>query len=92
MKLNEELKKKIFESLGAASMCWSETPKGIFEVTRCKQIGDDLVSALETEEAANTSTSAMVPCPKHRFEWYSRCCPFGARCSEWPCMIEARHQ
>lgn len=34
---------KIFESLGQASMCWSETPTGIFDSSRATVIGDALV-------------------------------------------------
>lgn len=40
----EELKEKVFQSLGQASMCWSETPKGVFESDRAVQIGDELMT------------------------------------------------
>jgi hypothetical protein len=43
----QELKTKFYEALGAVSMCWSETPKGIFESTRAKQIGDDVWAEIE---------------------------------------------
>ena len=36
----------VFQALGAASMCWSETPKGIFDSTRAKEIGDKLLELL----------------------------------------------
>jgi hypothetical protein len=36
----------VFQALGAASMCWSETPKGIFDSTRVKEIGDKLLEFL----------------------------------------------
>ena len=35
-----------YQALGAASMCWSETPKGIFDSTRAKEIGDKLLELL----------------------------------------------
>lgn len=38
----ETLDQAIFTALGAASMCWSEAPKGVFDSTRAKQIGEEL--------------------------------------------------
>lgn len=46
-KLNEVQKTAIFEALGEASMSWSETPKGIFDSTNAKRIGDELIEKLE---------------------------------------------
>lgn len=37
----------IFQALGEASMCWSETPKGVFDSTRAKEIGEKLCKNLE---------------------------------------------
>jgi hypothetical protein len=37
-----DLKDKLFQAIGAASMCWLETPKGEFDSSRAKEIGDDL--------------------------------------------------
>lgn len=34
---------RVFSALGAASVCWGETPKGIFDSTQAKKIGDELV-------------------------------------------------
>jgi hypothetical protein len=60
MKTKEEL---IFQALGAASMCWSGTPSGVFDSTRCKQIGDELIAALETSEALKPSHNKQsTPC------------------------------
>ena len=39
----EQLKTLVFTALGSASMCWSETPKGIFESDKCELIGDKLI-------------------------------------------------
>jgi len=45
---DEELKNRlVYTALGAASMCWSEIPKGIFEAERCKDIGKELILALD---------------------------------------------
>jgi hypothetical protein len=52
MKTKKEL---IFQALGAASMCWSELPKGVFESSRCKQIGKELIAALKVAEALKPS-------------------------------------
>lgn len=42
------LKELIFQALGEASMCWSETPLGVFDSTRAKAIGDRVVDSLTT--------------------------------------------
>lgn len=52
MNTKEEL---IFQALGAASMCWTGSPSGVFDSTRCKQIGDELIAALDTAEALKPS-------------------------------------
>lgn len=49
----------IFEALGEVSMCWSEIPKGIFDSTKAKEIGDKLIKDL-------TSLSPTVT------EWVSK--------------------
>jgi hypothetical protein len=40
------LEEAVFQALGAASMCWSETPKGTFDSTRAKEIGDALLEVI----------------------------------------------
>lgn len=44
---NEKLKEIIFMNLGAASMCWSEYPKGVFNSTKAEQLGDEIVEAVK---------------------------------------------
>ena len=46
---NEERKQLIGEAIGAASMCWCETPTGIFDSTRASKIADRVTAALEAE-------------------------------------------
>lgn len=41
--LGQEVEEAIHQALGAASVCWSETPQGVFDSTRCKQIGAELL-------------------------------------------------
>ena len=43
--MSPELKEVLFQALGEASMCWSETPKGIFKSDRCKEIGEEVICA-----------------------------------------------
>jgi hypothetical protein len=58
MNTKEEL---IFQALGAASMCWTGSPSGVFDSTRCKQIGDELIAALDTAEALKPSHNTGSP-------------------------------
>lgn len=37
----------VFQALGEASMCWSETPKGVFDSVNAKRIGNELVQAIK---------------------------------------------
>jgi hypothetical protein len=51
-----DLKQKIFESVGAASMCWEPRPSSqVFDSTKAKEIGDSLYASVETELAAITA-------------------------------------
>ena len=64
MKLTDEQKSKIFETLGTASMAWSETPKGIFDSSLCTKIGNELVEFLESPQPSAPSVSfiKMLEC------------------------------
>jgi len=42
-----DLKGKVFQALGAASVCWDKFPEGIFDSTRCKEVGDNLWLEIE---------------------------------------------
>lgn len=44
----KEIKTKVFESIGEASMCWSETPKGVFDSERAKKIGDEIMELFKS--------------------------------------------
>lgn len=43
----------VFQALGYASMCWEETPKGIFQSDDAKQCGDVLLEFLRAQEKPN---------------------------------------
>ncbi len=40
----EELQRLVFTALGQASVCWSETPTGVFDSEEATKIGDKLVN------------------------------------------------
>ena len=40
----EEIREKVFQALGQASMCWDMTPVGVFDSDRAKRIGEELIS------------------------------------------------
>lgn len=48
----EDLRTKIYEAIGAASMCWSETPSGVFEDSKAKEIAEKLVVEMTEKEQA----------------------------------------
>lgn len=53
----KKLKEIIFMNLGAASMCWSEYPKGVFNSTKAEQLGNEIVEAVkEYIDVAFTTT------------------------------------
>jgi len=45
----DRIREKVFQAIGEASMCWSETPKGIFESSRAEKIGEELLSDIKQE-------------------------------------------
>lgn len=42
----------VFQALGAASMCWGETPRGVFDSERASSIGHALIAELALHDAA----------------------------------------
>lgn len=43
----KKLREIIFMNLGAASMCWSEYPKGVFNSTKAELLGNEIVEAVK---------------------------------------------
>ncbi len=43
----EALRDAVFQALGEASMCWSETPKGVFDSEQAVKIGDALLMVIQ---------------------------------------------
>lgn len=42
----ETIDSVLFQAMGAASMCWSVPPKGIFDSTTARQIGDEAIERI----------------------------------------------
>lgn len=53
----DKLEELIYISLGRASMCWSEIPKGVFDSTTAAELGREILKAVEeyTKEEAGWS-------------------------------------
>src|SRR6266851_1141715 len=72
----DKLKEVVFHGLGEASMCWSETPKGVFDSDHAKRIGDEIMQAIkdtmpmEDEERmpGPDALPALPPMPNPTFE------------------------
>ena len=43
------LEEVVFQGLGEASMCWSETPKGVFDGEHAVRIGNEIMQAIREE-------------------------------------------
>jgi hypothetical protein len=41
------LEEVVFQGLGEASMCWSETPKGVFDSEHATRIGNEIMQAIK---------------------------------------------
>ncbi len=50
MKITPAMKKRIFEALGSASICWNPRPTGIFDSSLVAQIGEELCQDLAEDE------------------------------------------
>lgn len=46
LEITEKQNTAIFEALGEASMSWIPKPKGQFDATNCKRIGEELIEIL----------------------------------------------
>jgi hypothetical protein len=53
----DKLRETILQALGEASMCWSETPKGIFDDTRAIQIGEELLKVVQGHKATTLNNA-----------------------------------
>ena len=51
------LETTIYQALGEASMCWSETPKGTFDSTRANKIGDRICEQIRLQMAVISTAS-----------------------------------
>jgi hypothetical protein len=51
----------IIIAMGEASMCWSETPKGVFDSTRALEIGKKLLKDIKSRPMVEVQSSPTVP-------------------------------
>lgn len=58
----------IGESLGEASMCWEETPKGDFDSSRCLAIRDKLVDRIQLHLGMGMSRYIDIMDKNHKLE------------------------
>ncbi len=62
LKKLENLQKDVYEALGEASVSsWSEDPKGVFESTKVKQIGDRLIRKIIGEKDPMITVLKTIP-------------------------------
>ena len=57
MKINRAL---IFENIGAASMCWSETPSGVFQSEKAERLANEIVEHAEKVLQAERERSKIL--------------------------------
>ena len=59
--MSDNLKSLVFIALGEASMCWSDIDKaGVFESSRCAEIGHRLVSEINSVLKPQTSVDGRA--------------------------------
>lgn len=46
----DRLASAVYQALGAASMCWSGPPQGVFDSSRAKVIGEKLLAFIDEEQ------------------------------------------
>lgn len=56
-KEDSNLESYVFQALGAASVCWSEPPSGVFDSTLAKEIGEALMWKIVADLEARMDTA-----------------------------------
>lgn len=64
----EDLKKMVYESLGTASMCWSQIPQGVFDSTLAQEVGDKLWARIEDEITKARQQGEPTPTKSEQFD------------------------
>ncbi len=59
------------EKIGEASMCWSETPKGIFDSDTASCLAIDILNAHDAEIAQLKEQIDMMKCCENCRDWSS---------------------
>jgi hypothetical protein len=58
--MNKNIEKILAEAFGEVSMCWSETPKGIFDSTAVSKILDRVLKELQPDTVQKTLTNTTA--------------------------------
>ena len=68
----EKLKEKVYTAIGTASMCWSETPKGIFDEALANKVAEKLMDDIhENYNPVKAVTDQIKNDPDLFFAWQS---------------------
>jgi hypothetical protein len=73
--MKKTLREIVFEGLGEASMCWKETPKGVFDDEAAKVVGEKLITDITAHfapkpiQVKNLSINSWCPLCKKPESW-----------------------
>jgi hypothetical protein len=59
------LERAVYQAIGAASMCWSEPPDGVFDSERAEQIGKQLLLQIKSLICAEIGTEFTCTLPPY---------------------------
>src|SRR6266704_3949009 len=62
------LEEMVFQALGEVSMCWSETPKGVFDSDHAKEVGERLVADIKRFYATANAPSDIMASLQNRLD------------------------
>lgn len=66
----EKLQEKIYQALGQASVCWSETPTGIFDEKEANKIAENLINEINIHyDPVNAVTDQIKNDPELFVAW-----------------------
>lgn len=58
-RISSEMYEAVFQAIGAASMCWSGTPKGVFQAEKASQIAVELCFKIANELEAKQKAPSL---------------------------------
>lgn len=51
--MTDKERELVMQAIGEASMCWNPIPKGVFDSTNAKRVGEELLAKLESMEVGD---------------------------------------